>query len=151
LPTLFYSTIAADGIFSASNSGSTPKELAAQSTQVSVKVLFCNDETKPTAIAAVANLALSRVLCLNSSSPTLFLTKQEQGRTIFLSTSELSWKCTIHPSTLSNRAICILLSSGATDTPKACRLSPTNMVSEAALAIDANREFYARQGRTNPE
>jgi long-subunit acyl-CoA synthetase (AMP-forming) len=120
LPTLFYSTIAADGIFSASNSGSTPKELAAQITQVSVKVLFRNDETK-------------------------------QGRTIFLSTSELSWKCTIHPSTLSNRAICILLSSGATDTPKACRLSPTNMVSEAALAIDANREFYARQGRTNPE
>ncbi|KAK4189445.1 putative 4-coumarate--CoA ligase [Podospora australis] len=146
LPTLFYSTVAAGGVFSASNPGSTPKELAGQLTQVAVKLLFCNEDTKPTAIAAakLANLPLSRVLCLSPiSSGDFSLTSLATNSPITLSSSLLDWQRITSPDTLDNSTICILFSSGTTGVPKACRLSHTNMVAEATLILGPNREHYA--------
>ncbi|GAB1319345.1 4-coumarate-CoA ligase [Madurella fahalii] len=149
LPNLFYSTIAAGGIFSASNAGSTPKELAGQLSQVSVKLLFCTEDTKPTAIAAarLANLPLSHVLYLSSTSRTFQLTEQEDNRPVALSSSELSWQRITSADVLSNRTVCILFSSGTTGVSKACRVSYTNMVSQCTLVVDPNKEYYARRGR----
>ncbi|KAK3900214.1 putative acyl-coenzyme A synthetase [Staphylotrichum tortipilum] len=154
LPNLFYSTIAADGIFSASNPGSTPKELATQLTQVSVKLLFCTEDTKPTALAAakLANLPLSRVLCLPpaSTTPTFQLISQSTLQPIPLSTTPHPWRRLTSPSDLTTTTICLLFSSGTTGPPKACRLSHTNMVSEATLVIDENRAHYTRRGLPQP-
>ena len=135
-----------DGIFSPSNPGSTPKEHAAQITQVSVKIFFCNDETKHTAIAAakLANLALSRVLCLSSSSPALYLTKQEQGQTIFFSPSFSLLGVHHPPFNPPQQQNLHTLLPGHDRHPRSLPPLHTNIVSEAALAIDANSEFYAR-------
>ena len=153
LPTIFYSTVAADGIFSASNPGSTPKELATQLTQVSVKLLFCTEDTKATALAAakLCNLPLSRVLCLPAATRTFQLVAQDTNLPITLSPTPLRWRRLTDPAALKTATICILFSSGTTGPPKACRLSHTNMVSECALIIDANREHYDRNGLPHPE
>ncbi|KAG7287491.1 hypothetical protein NEMBOFW57_007003 [Staphylotrichum longicolle] len=154
LPNLFYSTVAADGIFSASNPGSTPKELATQLTQVSVKLLFCTEDTKPTALAAakLANLPLSRVLCLSATSPTFQLVSSATSQPIPLSTTPHPWTRLTGPSpALRTNTICILFSSGTTGPPKACRLSHANMVSAAALVLDANREHYTSNNIPEPE
>ncbi|KXX75751.1 putative acyl-coenzyme A synthetase [Madurella mycetomatis] len=149
LPNLFYSTIAAGGVYSASNPGSTPKELAAQLAQISARLLFCTEDTKFTAIAAakLVNLPLSRVLCLNPTSRTFQLTEQEHSRPIPLSASELSWQRITSLDALSESIICIPFSSGTTGVAKACRISHTNMVSQCTLVVDLTREYYARQGR----
>ncbi len=153
VPALFYSAIAADGIFSASNPGSTPKELATQLTQVSVKLLFCTEDTKATALAAakLCNLPLSRVLCLPADTRTFQLIAQDTNRPITLSPTPHHWRRLTDHATLKTNTICILFSSGTTGPPKACRLSHTNMVAQAALVIDANREHYARNNLPHPE
>ncbi|KAM7194445.1 putative 4-coumarate--CoA ligase [Naviculisporaceae sp. PSN 640] len=148
MPTLYYATIAADGIFSASNPGSTPKELAVQLAQVSAKLIFCTEETKATALAAaeLVNLSPDRVL-LFSSPP---------GPTSSLSLSTAStlkpvpidpnthhhWTRITSPSVLSTLPICILFSSGTTGPPKGCKLTHTNIVSEAALVLDPLLQYY---------
>ncbi len=142
LPTLFYSTVAAGGVFSASNPGSTPKELLGQLTQVDAKLLFCTEETKPNAEAAakLAGLPLSRVLILGSGSSFSLTTLSSPSSPITISSESLEWTRITNPSDLENSTICVLFSSGTTGTPKACRLSHTNMVSQASLVMDANRE-----------
>ena len=152
LPTLFYSVVAAGGVFSASNPGSTPKELSAQLTQVSVQLLFCSNDTQPAAIEAakLANLPLSRVLCLDTSPSTTtlrLLSSYNNNLPIPLSSSELPWQRITSATALAMSTVCILFSSGTTGTPKAVQLSHTNMVSQAALVLDTNREFYASHDR----
>ncbi|KAK3366425.1 hypothetical protein B0H63DRAFT_90329, partial [Podospora didyma] len=59
----------------------------------------------------------------------------------------LEWERVTDPATLENSVICVLFSSGTTGTPKVCRLSHTNIVSEATLVVDPTREVYASQNR----
>ncbi|KAK4651986.1 hypothetical protein QC762_607360 [Podospora pseudocomata] len=146
LPSLFYSTIAAGGVFSASNPGSTPKELAAQVSQVGVKVILCNADTEATAVAAAKLTGLdSRNVVVYSSLPggSLVLTPTSSS-TPLTSSGSLSWAKITSRHVLDSSIICLLFSSGTTGPPKACKLSHTNMVAEAALVLSPNRDFYTR-------
>ncbi|CAP71786.1 uncharacterized protein PODANS_6_7360 [Podospora anserina S mat+] len=134
------------GVFSASNPGSTPKELAAQVSQVGVKVILCNADTEATAVAAAKLTGLdSRNVVVYSSLPggSLVLTPTNSS-TPLTSSGSLSWAKITSRHVLDSSIICLLFSSGTTGPPKACKLSHTNMVAEAALVLSPNRDFYTR-------
>ncbi|KAL0465264.1 4-coumarate-CoA ligase [Neurospora intermedia] len=148
LPCLFYSTIAAGAIFSASSPASTATELAGQIKQIGAKLIMCNEDTKEVAAAAakLANIPGSQVLVLGSQSH-LELTNLEQSTPIPISTETLGWQRMTDTKALENSIICILFSSGTTGLPKMCRLSHTNMVSQACLVLDPAREYEKARGR----
>ncbi|KAK0620532.1 hypothetical protein B0T14DRAFT_457602 [Immersiella caudata] len=143
LPTVFYAILAAGAIFSSSNPGSTPSELLVQLKQVSATLIFCTEDTLPTATAAgkLFNLPPDRVLTLSSTAPGLTLTPLSTPSTpLAISSNLLSWTRVTDPSTLDTTTICVLFSSGTTGPPKACILSHTNMTAQASLVLDASRE-----------
>ncbi|KAJ4390376.1 hypothetical protein N0V85_007282 [Neurospora sp. IMI 360204] len=148
LPCLFYSTIAAGGIFSSSSPASTATEFAGQIKQIGAKLIVCNEDTKEIAAAAakLANVPGSRVLVLGSQ-PHLELTDLERPKPIPISTKTLEWQRITDTTALENSIVCILFSSGTTGLPKMCRLSHTNMVSEACLVLDPIREYEKARGR----
>jgi len=141
LATIFFATIAAGGIYSASTPSSTPKELATQLSQVDAKAIFCTQDTKPTALAAakLVNLDPSRVLVLGTGHDFELVSGQDTGKVIPLSTSLLDWPRPTSPAELEESIICLIFSSGTTGAPKACRISHANMVSEACSILDAQR------------
>lgn len=141
LPTIFFAAIAAGGVFSSSNPGSTPKELASQVVQVEAKIIVCTEDTKLTALAAanLTGLPPSRVLVIGNGA-SFSLSFAATGKPLPLSPKLLDWTSITDPTNLENSIICVLFSSGTTGTPKACLLSHTNIVAEATLVLDANRE-----------
>ncbi|KAK3318229.1 hypothetical protein B0H66DRAFT_556539 [Apodospora peruviana] len=150
MPSLFYATIAAGGVFSASNPGSTPKELSVQLSQVHAKLLFCTPDTQATALAAakLVGLPLNRVLVFTTSTTgtrnALSLAEAHSSLPVPISPdSHHPWTKITSPSALENSIICVLFSSGTTGPPKGCKLSHTNIVSEAALVLDNVRDFYS--------
>ncbi|KAK0726471.1 hypothetical protein B0T21DRAFT_336830 [Apiosordaria backusii] len=148
LPSLFYSTIAAGGVFSASNPGSTPKELAAQIKQVGVKIILCNADTKPTAIAAaeLTGLPPQNVIVYSSLPGGKLLLTPVPSSTPLSPSGQLSWTKITSRHDLDTSIICLLFSSGTTGPPKACLLSHTNMVAEAALILSPSWEYYTNLG-----
>lgn len=154
LPTIFYATIAADGVFSSSNPGSTPKELAFQLNQVHAKLVFCTEETRTTAIAAVklVNLPLSRIVVFSSGhhgGPSLSLVEAHNSTPVpFPPENHLPWTRITNPETLRDSIICILFSSGTTGTPKGVKLSHVNMVSQSVLVADEVLDYYKTNGPT---
>jgi 4-coumarate--CoA ligase len=110
LPTVFFATLAAGGIFSSSNPGSTPSELLVQLKQVSATLIFCTEDTLPNASAAAKlfNLPLSRVLTLSSDAPSLTMTPlSTPSAPLTISPSLLSWKRITDPSALDKTTICV--------------------------------------------
>ncbi|KAK1836867.1 hypothetical protein QBC39DRAFT_337517 [Podospora conica] len=141
LPTIFFAAIAAGGVFSSSNPGSTPKELAGQVLQVDAKIIVCTEDTKATALAAanLTDLPPSRVLVIGNGA-SFSLSHASTGKPIPLSPNLLDWARITDPTALENSIVCVLFSSGTTGKPKACLLSHTNLVSSASLVLDASRE-----------
>ncbi|KAA8635569.1 hypothetical protein SMACR_09294 [Sordaria macrospora] len=148
LPCLFYSTLAAGGIFSSSSPSSTASEFAGQAKQIGAKLIMCNEDTKDIAAAAakLAKIPGSRVLVLKSQ-PHLELADLDQSTPIPISTKTLDWQLITDTAALENSIACVLFSSGTTGLPKMCRLSHTNLVSEACLVLDPIREYEKKRGR----
>ncbi|CCC05448.1 unnamed protein product [Sordaria macrospora k-hell] len=128
LPCLFYSTLAAGGIFSSSSPSSTASEFAGQAKQIGAKLIMCNEDTKDIAAAAakLAKIPGSRVLVLKSQ-PHLELADLDQSTPIPISTKTLDWQLITDTAALENSIACVLFSSGTTGLPKMCRLSHTNL------------------------
>ncbi len=145
LPTLFYSTVAAGGIFSGTSPSATPKEMAGQIKQVDAKLVLCTADTEDVAVKAanLAGIPLSRVLMLGSGG-TFELFEMENRQPISISPRMLQWARITEPDTLANSTICILFSSGTTGLPKGVRLSHTNMVTAASLVLEPHKEYYRR-------
>ncbi|KAK1749530.1 putative acyl-coenzyme A synthetase [Echria macrotheca] len=148
LPAIFFSIIAAGGIYSACNPGSTPHEIASQLRQVDAKLIFCTPETKPIGVAAatLSGLPLSRVLVLGPATApqnalSLFpaAASSTSANPIPISTKQHEWARLTSRRVLDDTVICLPFSSGTTGPPKAVMLNHTNMVSQATLVLDSMR------------
>lgn len=144
LPNVFYATLGAGGVFSASSPASTPAELAGQMRQVDCKLLFCNEDTKEVAreAARLAKFPLSRVFLLGPG-PEFELSDLERGSPAPISSRMLDWDRITDPEKLDNSVVCILFSSGTTGQPKGVKLSHSNLVAEASLVLDPIKAYNA--------
>lgn len=152
LPNIFYSTIAAGGVFSASSPASTPAELASQMELIGSKMLICTKEISPIARAAakLANFPLSRVFYLGEGD-NFELVDLESNEPMYISPKTLDWQRITDPDQLDNSIICVLFSSGTTGHPKGVKLSHTNIVTEASLLCDPVKEYYAIHNPTQED
>ncbi|TPX07721.1 uncharacterized protein E0L32_010617 [Thyridium curvatum] len=150
LPTVFYGTIAAGGIFSASSPASTPRELAGQIEQMTPKLLICSADLGPVALEAaqIAGFPKECVLAYSGDGAKgdygFALNEAASGNAVPISQQQLDWERITDRETLENSTICILFSSGTTGKPKGVRLSHQNLVSEAHLTQTVNKEWFAK-------
>ena len=146
LPTIFYATVAAGGIYSSSAFGSTSTELAGQIEQVEPKLLVCSADVKDVAIAAAksAGLPLDRVVVFGHSEG-LWLAQALTGVRVPLSTSLLDWPRITDAVALANSTICLIFSSGTTGKPKAVQLSHANMVAQSHIPVSLSRAYLERE------
>lgn len=147
LPTIFYSGVAAGGIYSATSPSSTASELAYLIRLVEPKVIICDVHTKAVTEETVRQLKFGaeRLLVLGDD-PTLELTVQENGKRVELSPSRtLQWERITDQRELDESIICVLFSSGTTGLPKGVKLSHTNLFAAAYLNMEPRRAWEARE------
>lgn len=147
LPTLFYSTVAAGGIYSASSPSSTAGELAYLVGLVEPRVIICDEHTRAVTEETARKLGFpgERLLVLGDD-PGLELRAQGAGGRVELSPSRtLQWERITDPRELEESIICILFSSGTTGFPKGVKLSHRNLFAEAYANMEPHREWEARE------
>ncbi|CAN8097640.1 unnamed protein product [Discula destructiva] len=148
LPTLFFGTVAARGVYSAASPASTPAELAYLVGLVAPTVVVCSADTRAMveATARGAGLPAERVLLLGNDGPGLQLTVLGTGNRVGLSPARtLGWERITDLKTLENSVICVLFSSGTTGFPKGVRISHRMMLAEAFLTMEAEKEYLRRE------
>lgn len=147
LPTLFFATVGAGGIYSAASPSSTPSELAYLIGLVEPKILVCNADTRAAVeeTAKKTRFPRERVLYLGDG-PGLDLTVLGTGRRLQLSPSRtLDWARITDRQQLENSIICVLFSSGTTGLPKGVKISHRMVVAEAFLTMEPDKEYCARE------
>ena len=157
LPTIFFATIAAGGIYSAASSAYTSTELTRQVKQGRSSLIVASKDCKNVAIetAKKCGIALHRVLILDSMEGERSL-QSVSGSRNYVDKAEarpyesLDWEVITDKKQLEDRVICLLYSSGTTGVPKGVNLSHLNLVSEALIPQYMMREFFNRQKRKDP-
>lgn len=147
LPALFYSTVAAGGIYSASSPSSTASELAYLVGLVEPKVIICDAHTKAVTEETVRQLKFGaeRLLVLGDD-PALELRTQGSGKRLELSPSRtLQWERITDQRALDESIICVLFSSGTTGLPKGVKLSHSNLFAAAYVNMEPNKAWAARE------
>ncbi|KAI3400605.1 hypothetical protein diail_2316 [Diaporthe ilicicola] len=153
LPTLFYSTVAAGGIYSAASPSSTAGELAYLVGLVEPRAIICDAHTAAVTREAARQLGFpADHLLLLGDDPALELTAQGSrsrspvGRRLELSPSRtLQWERITDPRELEDSIICILFSSGTTGLPKGVKLSHWNLFAEAYVNMEPGKAWTARE------
>ncbi|KAK5154346.1 hypothetical protein LTR04_006054 [Oleoguttula sp. CCFEE 6159] len=153
LPLIFYSVIAAGGVYSAASASLTPSELAEQMEHGGTDVIVACPETRETVTLAarLCGIPLSRILVLESMGNKRSLSTVADGEdNLMRSMHKLDWERITDAETLEQRLICLLYSSGTTGPPKGVMISNMNMVSEAILPQYMIRAYLARRKDADP-
>ncbi|POS70291.1 4-coumarate-CoA ligase 1 [Diaporthe helianthi] len=147
LPAIFYSTVAAGGIYSATSPSSTASELAYLVGLVEPKVIICDVHTKAVTEETVRQLkfGVERLLVLGDD-PMLELRVQGSGKRVEISPSKtLQWERITDQRELDESIICVLFSSGTTGLPKGVKLSHTNLFAAPFLTMEPRKAWEARE------
>lgn len=147
LQTLFFGTIAAEGVYSAASPSSTSSELAYLVGLVEPKVIICNADTRAAVEETVKKVKFpaDRLLFLGDGRG-LDLTVVGTGEKVGLSPSRLlDWVRVTDPKQLEDSIVCVLFSSGTTGLPKGVKISHSMMVAEAFLTMEPDKEYFARE------
>ncbi|KAL4889978.1 hypothetical protein BDV59DRAFT_209928 [Aspergillus ambiguus] len=143
LPTVYYGTVAAGGVYAAASTALTVPELARQIRQSKSQVIVTCVENQAKALQAAqqCDVPAERVLVLDSMGHQRALRSVAHPQRNYLdSAGELEWERITDQATLEKTVICLLYSSGTTGPPKGVMLTHMNLVSEAVLAQLVLRE-----------
>lgn len=136
LPIAFYGVVCAGGVFSAASPSSTPADLARQLSQGESRLLVCNQDTKPVAIAAAKQVGLPPERILVIADGAEFALRDVRNGKDVVGQKSLDWPVITNSQQLENSLIILIYSSGTTGLPKGVRLSHANVVAEAVTALD---------------
>lgn len=148
LQTLFFSTVAASGVYSAASPASTPPELTYLIGLVEPKLIVCNADTRAVVEETTRklNFPADRVLYLGDEAGGLDLTVVATGRKVEVCPARtLDWERITDLKRLENSITCILFSSGTTGLPKGVRISHRMMVSESFLTLEPDKAYVRRE------
>lgn len=120
LPTIFYGTIAAGGIYSAASSSLTTSELKRQIEDGKATLLITSPDCFKTAKEAAhqVRFPLERIITLDSTKGKRSLFSHKGKELLSQPTKELPWEKITDPCVLAKRTICLVYSSGTTGAPK---------------------------------
>lgn len=118
LACLFYGVVAADGIYSAASTMSTPSDLVRQFRDGPGRLLICSEDMQELVKSAARTLELpeKNILVLRSCPEITLQTMDGSLKCEF--NKSLLWRPITEPSELENSVICIIYSSGTTGLPK---------------------------------
>ncbi|CAG9978349.1 unnamed protein product [Clonostachys byssicola] len=152
LPTIFYGTIAAGGIYSAASSSLTTSEVKRQIEDGKATLLITSPDCLKTAKEAAqqACLPLERIVTLDSVNGKRSLLSHTGKDLMSGPSKELSWEKITNPSVLAKRTICLVYSSGTTGAPKGVIITQANMVAYAIAIGYSHRDFVRRQRAQDP-
>ncbi|KAH8888089.1 4-coumarate-CoA ligase [Thozetella sp. PMI_491] len=153
LPSMFYGTIAAGGIYSSASSSFTVMELASQLRQGSAMLLITSPDCESVARQAAKLVCLQpdRIIVLGSSGGIRSLKNHKNEDLLTCSLGyQQDWEVVRDKETLKSQPICLLYSSGTTGPPKGVILSHQNLVANGMAFLFSYRAYEARCKQREP-
>ncbi|KAK8158103.1 4-coumarate-CoA ligase-like protein [Phyllosticta citrichinensis] len=146
----FYGVIAAGGVYSAASPAGSPSDVAKQMRDGDAKLLICNDDTRPLALAAAQEVGLpeDRVLVIPTGGEWELRSAKDKQNVVGL--KKMDWQRITDPGELEDTTIVLIYSSGTTGSPKGVRISHRNIVAEAVTSLDPWKA-YNKKHRPNFE
>lgn len=154
IPVLFYSIVAAAGVYSGASGAFTVSELARQMQDANAKLLLCSPEYEELTVAAAkkSNIPLPRILIIDAKTPgdwkLLPITGDRTRNVLDLQHGpQLEWKRITTQHELEQTTTCLMYSSGTTGLPKGVLISHRNLVACNVCGMHITKSFLAQRER----
>lgn len=149
IPILFYSIVAAGGVYSGASTAFTVGELERQVRDADARLLLCSPEFKARTLEAAkrCGIPIDRVLVIDSKKPRNWkLISAADGTYVLdLHGPMLDWKKISTQKELEEMTACLLYSSGTAGLPKGVRISHWNLIAANVCGMKISEEFRAQR------
>lgn len=149
IPVLFYSCIAAGGVYSGASTAFTVNELVRQVKDGDAKLLLCSPEfeERTREAAKQCDIPMDRILVIDSQTPKdwkLFPSGGGSNVLDFANGPEMDWNRMTNLKETHAVTACLLYSSGTTGLPKGVRMSHMNLIAINPICMQVGERYKAR-------